>query len=67
MEFILTADCTDQHGLGDDCAQLSGKIIGAAMEVLNESKPRLDEKLYETCNDHRTEASRLSFLIVLSV
>jgi GxxExxY protein len=27
--------------------QLSGKIIGAAMEVLNELKPGLDEKLYE--------------------
>jgi GxxExxY protein len=26
---------------------LSGKIIGAAMEVLNELKPGLDEKLYE--------------------
>ena len=25
----------------------SGKIIGAAMEVLNELKPGLDEKLYE--------------------
>ncbi|MBN2449476.1 MAG: GxxExxY protein [Lentisphaeria bacterium] len=27
--------------------QLSGDIIGAAMEVLNELKPGLDEKLYE--------------------
>ena len=27
--------------------QLSGKIIGAAMKVLNEEKPGLDEKLYE--------------------
>ena len=27
--------------------QLSGAIIGAAMEVLNELKPGLDEKLYE--------------------
>ena len=26
---------------------LSGKIIGAAMQVLNELKPGLDEKLYE--------------------
>jgi GxxExxY protein len=26
---------------------VSGKIIGAAMEVLNEVKPGLDEKLYE--------------------
>jgi GxxExxY protein len=26
---------------------LSGKIIGAAMEVLNELKPGLDERLYE--------------------
>jgi GxxExxY protein len=27
--------------------ELRGKIIGAAMEVLNELKPRLDQKLYE--------------------
>ena len=27
--------------------ELSGKIIGAAMQVLNELKPGLDEKLYE--------------------
>jgi len=27
--------------------KLSGEIIGAAMEVLNELKPGLDEKLYE--------------------
>ena len=27
--------------------ELSGDIIGAAMEVLNEIKPGLDEKLYE--------------------
>ena len=27
--------------------ELSGKIIGAAMDVLNDLKPRLDEKLYE--------------------
>ena len=27
--------------------ELSGKIIGAAMEVINELKPGLDEKLYE--------------------
>jgi len=27
--------------------ELSGVIIGVAMEVLNELKPRLDEKLYE--------------------
>jgi GxxExxY protein len=27
--------------------ELSGKIIGAAMEVLNELRPGLDEKLYE--------------------
>jgi GxxExxY protein len=29
------------------CEKLSGDIIGAAMEVLNELKPGLDEKLYE--------------------
>jgi len=27
--------------------ELTGKIIGAAMAVLNELKPGLDEKLYE--------------------
>ena len=27
--------------------EVSGKIIGAAMELLNEPKPGLDEKLYE--------------------
>src|SRR6266487_3684204 len=27
--------------------ELSGEVIGAAMEVLNELKPGLDEKLYE--------------------
>ena len=27
--------------------ELSGKIIGAAMDVLNNLKPGLDEKLYE--------------------
>jgi PD-(D/E)XK nuclease superfamily protein len=27
--------------------ELSGKIIGAAMAVLNELKPGLDERLYE--------------------
>jgi GxxExxY protein len=27
--------------------ELSGKIIGAAMEVLNQLKPGVDEKLYE--------------------
>ena len=29
------------------CEDLSGVIIGVAMEVLNELKPGLDEKLYE--------------------
>jgi GxxExxY protein len=27
--------------------EVSGKVIGAAMTVLNELKPGLDEKLYE--------------------
>jgi hypothetical protein len=37
------------HGLEDDCAQLSGKITPNpfGVEVLNELKPGLDEKLYE--------------------
>jgi hypothetical protein len=38
------ADNTDEKMLHE---QLSGEIIGAAMQVLNELKPGLDEKLYE--------------------
>ena len=45
--------------------QLSGEIIGAAMDVLNELKPGLDEKLYEralvielTRRGHKVEAQR---------
>lgn len=34
-------------GREDVHAELSGAIIGAAMRVLNELKPGLDEKLYE--------------------
>jgi GxxExxY protein len=44
---------------------LSGKIIGAAMDVLNELKPGLDEKLYERAlaielqrRGHTVEAQR---------
>jgi GxxExxY protein len=37
-------DYTDQQMIHED---LSGKIIGAAIQVLNELKPGLDEKLYE--------------------
>jgi hypothetical protein len=37
------------HGLEGDCEQLSGKIIPNpfGVEVLNELKPGLDERLYE--------------------
>ena len=35
--------------------ELSREIIGAAMEVLNESKPGLDEKLYERALNYRTD------------
>jgi GxxExxY protein len=45
--------------------ELSGKIIGVAMEVLNELKPGLDEKLYERAmiielrrRGHKVEAQR---------
>jgi GxxExxY protein len=45
--------------------ELSGKIIGVAMEVLNELKPGLDEKLYERAmiielrrRGHTVEAQR---------
>jgi GxxExxY protein len=42
-----TTDCTDNTDEQMIHEELSGKIIGAAMEVLNELKPGLDEKLYE--------------------
>jgi GxxExxY protein len=45
--------------------ELSGKIIGIAMHVLNELKPGLDEKLYERAmvielkrRGHAVEAQR---------
>ena len=45
--------------------ELSGKIIGVAMQVLNELKPGLDEKLYERAmvieprrRGHAVEAQR---------
>ncbi len=45
--------------------ELSGSIIGAAMDVLNELKPGLDEKLYEralklelTVRGHKVETQR---------
>jgi PD-(D/E)XK nuclease superfamily len=37
-------DKTDEEMIHE---QLSGKIIGAAMDVLNELRPGLDEKLYK--------------------
>ena len=37
-------DKTDEEMIHEE---LSGKIIGAAMDVLNELRPGLDEKLYE--------------------
>ena len=45
----LTADYADvaDRGTGMIHEMLSGQIIGAAMDVLNELKPGLDEKLYE--------------------
>ena len=39
-------------------AELSREIIGAAMHVLNEMKPGLDEKLYERAMDDRAPAAR---------
>src|SRR6266516_4042334 len=42
-----TTDCTDNTDEKMIHQELSGKIIGAALEVLNELKPGLDEKLYE--------------------
>jgi GxxExxY protein len=42
-----TTDCTDYTDEQMIHEELSGKIIGAAIEVLNELKPGLDEKLYE--------------------
>ena len=50
--------------------ELSGKIIGVAMEVLNQLKPGLDEKLYERAvaielrrNGHVVEVQR-SFPVI---
>ncbi|MEX2216389.1 MAG: GxxExxY protein [Phycisphaeraceae bacterium] len=49
----LTTDSTDgtdgekERGDGLLHEELTGDIIGAAMEVLNELRPGLDEKLYE--------------------
>ncbi|HEY4272778.1 MAG TPA: GxxExxY protein [Candidatus Udaeobacter sp.] len=40
----MTTDYTDDQMIHEE---LSGKVIGAAMELLNELKPGLDEKLYE--------------------
>ncbi len=39
----------EKTGMGEDLIEkeLSGEIIGAAMTVLNELRPGLDEKLYE--------------------
>jgi hypothetical protein len=37
-------DKTDEEMIHEE---LSGKIIGAGMDVLNELRPGLDEKLYE--------------------
>jgi GxxExxY protein len=42
-----TTDYTDDTDQEMIYEELSGKIIGAAMQVLNELKPGLDEKLYE--------------------
>jgi len=42
-----TTDYTDDTNQEMIYEELSGKIIGAAMQVLNELKPGLDEKLYE--------------------
>jgi hypothetical protein len=56
--------------------ELSGEIIGAGMDVLNELRPGLDEETLRTRNDHRIEApwpysfdpkSISRFLSVLSV
>jgi PD-(D/E)XK nuclease superfamily protein len=41
---FLTTDYADEQMLQEE---LSGKIIGVAMEVLNGLRPGLDEKLYE--------------------
>ncbi len=44
---VSTTDYTDNTDENMIHESLSRKIIGAAMEVLNELKPGLDEKLYE--------------------
>jgi len=47
VKFFLTTDYTDDTDQKMIHEELSREIIGAAMEVLNELKPGLDEKLYE--------------------
>ena len=44
--------------------ELSGEIIGAAMEVLNELKPGLDEKLYERAMIIELKHRGLLFLVL---
>jgi PD-(D/E)XK nuclease superfamily protein len=44
--------------------ELSGEIIGAAMEVLNELKPGLDEKLYERAMIIKLKHRGLLFLVL---
>jgi GxxExxY protein len=44
----LTTDCTDDTDMGKLIHEtISEQILGAAMAVLSELKPGLDEKLYE--------------------
>src|SRR6266576_254780 len=47
------ADNTDEEMIQEE---LSGEIIGAGMDVLNELRPGLDEETLRTRNDHRIEA-----------
>src|SRR6266705_858820 len=61
-----TTDYTDDTDYRMIHEELSGEIIGAAMEVLNELKPGLDEKLYEramtielTCRGHSVSVQSL--------
>jgi PD-(D/E)XK nuclease superfamily len=47
VSLLPAAPLTDDTDYRMIHEELSGEIIGAAMTVLNELKPGLDEKLYE--------------------
>ena len=53
-----TTDYTDDTDYKMIHEEPSGEIIGAAMAVLNELKPKAGRKALRTRNDYRTEGPR---------